>query len=149
MSIEENKRIARRLLEDIWQKGDRTTAQEIIADDIIIHGTVPGQPPGPEGQLYAANFFRSIFPDLQWTIEDLVAEGDKVVLRWTMRGTHQGPLGDIAPTGKQVMWTGIDFLRIQNRKVAEIWHNEDYFGLVKQIQEAGSPAQKRDETLSN
>ncbi len=126
MSAEESKEVARRFIYDVWQRGDRGVSDEIIAHDIVIHdGTFAGQPPGPEGQVYASEFARGAFPDMQWTIDLLVAEGGVFVDRWTMRGTFLGPLGSTAPTGRPATWTEVDILRIDNGKVVELWHAEN------------------------
>jgi predicted ester cyclase len=126
MSVEANKEIARRFIDEVWQHGDRAAAQAIIADDIVIHpGTFAGQPPGPEGQIFAFDVVRRAFPDMEWTIDLLVAEGDFVVDRCTMRGTHTGPFGAMAPNGQRARWTGIDILRIADGKVVEMWHAEN------------------------
>ena len=100
MSEEENKTIARRFNEDIWGTGDEAALEDVFAEDVVDHGGNPGQPPGREGHKYQLDLFRSAFPDLHVTTEDIVAEGDKVVTRWTARGTYQGELMGIPPTGK-------------------------------------------------
>ena len=76
---------------------------------------------------------RSGFPDFQATIEDLFAEGDKVVLRFTFHGTHQGEFMGVAPTGKQVTMTGVEIFRIGDGKIVELWGQEDVLGMMQQI----------------
>jgi steroid delta-isomerase-like uncharacterized protein len=120
-----NQEISRRFVLDVWERGDRAAAEAIVADDVVVHGNVvPGQPPGPAGQLYAAAVFRAAFPDMRWTVEDVIADSDRVVDRWTMRATHQGAFGGVAATGRTVTWTGIDILRIVDGKIVDIWHEE-------------------------
>ena len=89
--------------------------------------------PGPAGQKQIAADFRAAFPDLSWTVEQLVAEGDYVVGRWTAEGTHTGPWGAIAPTGRAVRFSGVNILRFENSRVAEIWNYRDDLGLMQQI----------------
>ena len=133
MSEEENKTIARRFNEDIWGTGDEAALEEVLAEDVVDHGAIPGQPPGREGHKYQLNLFRSAFPDLHVTTEDIVAEGDKVVSRWSARGTHQGELMGIAPTGNEVTFSGIDVLRIAGGKVVERWAEYNALEVMQQL----------------
>ena len=121
MSEAENKTIAQRFNEDVWGRGDEAALEKLLAPDFVDHGALPGQPPDRDGHKQILGVFRSAFPDLQVTTEEIIAEGDKVVSRWTARGTHQGELMSIAPTGKEVTITGIDVLRIAEGKVVERW----------------------------
>ena len=134
MAIEENKEIVRRYSEQFWGSGDEAIADEVFADDIVDHSpAVPDQPPGREGQKRALTAFRSAFPDLRVTTEDIIAEGDKVVLRWTARGTHRGELPGIPPTGKQATLKGIDILRMTGGRIVERWAEYDNLGLLQQL----------------
>ena len=85
--------------------------------------------------------YRSAFPDMQLTIEDQIAEGDKVVTRWTARGTHQGELMGIPPTGKQATVTGITVGRVANGKFVESWSNFDALGMMQQLGVVPVPGQ--------
>jgi steroid delta-isomerase-like uncharacterized protein len=131
---EENKRLARRFREDIWK--DLSIANEICADDAVFHVDDPLTPElekGPEGLRRLINTYLSAFPDAGCTIDKLVIEGDTVVARWTARGTHQGSLGSLAPTGKQIKITGIEIHRIENGKIKETWINWDTLGMLTQL----------------
>jgi predicted ester cyclase len=122
MSIEENKAVVRREQEELWNHtGDLEAAEELFA---------AGQ--AEAAKQGAANFRRG-FPDVISTIEDLIAEGDKVVARWRSRATHQGDYMGIAPSGKAVEFTGISFYRIEGNKIAQSWNIEDQFGLMRQV----------------
>jgi predicted ester cyclase len=122
MSAEENKALVRREQEELWNHtGDLDAAEELFA---------AGQAEAAKQE--AANFRRG-FPDVISTIEDLIAEGDKVVARWRSRATHQGDYMGIAPTGNRVGFTGISFYRIEGGKIAESWNSEDQLGLMRQI----------------
>ncbi len=108
----------------------------------MIHASPPGEEiHGREGieQFYGA--LRAAFPDLRITIEDQVAEGDRVVTRWTARGTHTGAFQGIPPTGKQGRMTGIDIDRIADGKVVECWVNSDDLGLLQQLGVIPTPGQ--------
>jgi predicted ester cyclase len=122
MSAEENKTLVRREQEELWNhSGDLDAAEELFAT---------GEAEAAKQQ--AADFRRG-FPDVTSTIEDLIAEGDKVVARWRSRATHRGDYMGIAPSGKEVEFTGISIYRIEGNKIAESWSVEDQFGLMRQI----------------
>ncbi len=131
---EENKALVRRWFEDLFNEGNLDVADEIIAPNHLGHDpTLPDLPIGPEGQKQLVNLYRSAFPDARITIEEQVAEGDTVVTRWTGRGTHQGELMGVAPTGNQVTVTGIDIAHISEGKVVETWTIYDALGMLQQI----------------
>ena len=122
MSSEENKALVRREQEELWNAtGNLDVAQELFVADLV------------EAARQEAADFREGFPDVVSTIEDLIAEGDKVVARWRARATHQGEYMGISPTGKEVEFTGISVYRIEAGKIAESWNEEDELGLMRQI----------------
>jgi steroid delta-isomerase-like uncharacterized protein len=135
MSIEENKAIARRFFEEVWNNGNLAVADELLAPNIIFH--LPGEPEEVIGdresykQVVRRN--RTAFPDLQEEIEDMIAEGDRVVTRWLWRGTHQGEWHGHAPTGKTFTYGGITILRIADGKIVEDWFYSDLLGLQQQL----------------
>jgi steroid delta-isomerase-like uncharacterized protein len=133
MSTEENKAIDRRLVEEGFNKGNMAILEEFIAVDCVDHAAPPGMPPGREGVKQFFAMFRSAFPDLHFTIEDVVAEGDKVVTRSTWHGTHRGDFLGLPATGKQVAVTGIDITRYADSKAVEHWGNQDLLGLMQQL----------------
>jgi predicted ester cyclase len=122
MSAEENRNLVRREQEELWNHtGELDAAEKLFAAAQA------------EAAKQEAADFRQGFPDVVSTIEDLIAEGDKVVARWSSRATHQGEYMDILPTGKEVEFTGISFYRIEGGKIAESWNSEDQLGLMRQI----------------
>jgi predicted ester cyclase len=128
LSAEENKAVVRREQEELWNHtGNLDAAEELFVPD---HAGAAKQE--------AADFRRS-FPDVVSTIEDLLAEGDKVVARWRSRATHQGEYMGIPPTGKEVEFTGISVYRIERGKIAESWNVEDKLGLMRQIGAIAEP----------
>ena len=132
----ENKALARRCREDLWKPGNLAIADQIYDSDALIHNFDPLTPDfgkGPEAVKQVVRMYQAAFPDAACTIEDLFAEGDKVVARWIGRGTHKGNLGTTAATGKQVTVTGIDTYRIAGGKVKESWTNWDTLGMLKQL----------------
>ena len=131
---EENKALARRWFEDFYNAHDPAVADEIVSPDCVVHDpNLPGLPPGPEGSKQTARVFRDAFPDTRITVEDQVAEGDRVVTRWTARGTHQGDLMGIPPSGVSGEIAGVTINRISRGKIAETWGSYDLLGLMRQI----------------
>ncbi len=133
MSLDANKALVRRLIEEDLNRGDPAVADEIVAEDFVDHTNPPGLQHGRESHKQIVALFHAAFPDVTWTIEDMLAEGDKVVIRAPMRATHQGEFFGIPPTGKQVSISGIHILRIANGKIAEHWGNNDDLGLLQQL----------------
>jgi len=140
MSAHENKALARRVFEEVWNKGNLAVADEVWANNFVGHAA-PDEIKGPEGVRQFFSVFRSAFPDLQFTIEDQIAEGDKVVTRWTLRGTHEGEFQGIAPTGKQMAMTGITVQRIAGGRIVEGWTNRDALGMLVQLGVVPPPGQ--------
>ncbi|MBA7640612.1 hypothetical protein ES703_48282 [subsurface metagenome] len=133
MSTEENKENARRAFEEVMNKGNLSLADELIATDYVGHA--PGMPDfkGPEGFRQYMTMMRTAFPDIHLTLEDTVAEGDKVVNRYTGRGTHKGELMGIAPTGKQITIAGMVISRYVGGKQVEAWVSSDMLGMLQQM----------------
>ncbi len=133
MSAEENKALVRREQQELWNHtGNLDVADELYATEEA------------EAARQEAADYRRGFPDVANTIEDLIAEGDKVVARWRSRATHQGEYKGIPPTGTEVEVTGITLYRIQGGKIAESWNVEDKFGLLRQIGAFPEPEQSEE-----
>ena len=130
---EQNKTVGRRLFEQVWNKGDLAVLDELYAADFVSHSAQPGLPPGIEGEKQFVRMYLGAFPDTHMVIEDQVAEGDKVVTRWTATGTHKGELMGIPPTGKQVKVSGITIDRLRGGKIVEEWASFDQLGMLQQI----------------
>ena len=135
MSTEENKALLRRLVEEVFSaQGDLDVADEIYAPNYVGHNPLdPEDVRGPEGAKEQARMYRSAFPDVRLSIEEQVAEGDKVVTRWIGSGTHQGEMMGIAPTGNQIRVDGITISRIQDGKVVEDWELFNALGLMQEL----------------
>src|SRR5215212_9864066 len=134
VSAEETKAVARRWFEDFFNSGNLEVTDEIIAPDHVNHDpTLPDIPTGPEGQKQIVNLYRGAFTNAHISVEDQLAEGDRVVTRWTGSGTHQGELMGVAPTGNQVRITGITINRVSGGKIVESWSNYDALGMMQQI----------------
>ena len=135
---EQNKQIARQVFEEIQSKGNVALIDQIVADDYVGH-TPPREFHGPEGARQFVAMLRGAFPDAQVTVEDQLAEGDRVATRWTCRGTHRGEFQGIPPTGKSVVMSGITIFRIANGKLVEGWNRPDLLGLMQQIGAVPTP----------
>jgi steroid delta-isomerase-like uncharacterized protein len=134
MSAEENKAIARRHFEELWQKGEVSVADEIYAADAVGHDPMnPSHADYPESEKQAIIRDNTAFPNPQVTIEDQIAEGDKVVTRWTFRAAHSGDFMGMPPSGKRLDVTGVHIHRIAGGKIAEIWAYPDSLGFMQQL----------------
>ena len=123
MLTEENKEIVRRAIEELWNKGNMAVADELLAANFVNHDPVGSIEYNLEALKQVISDTRTDFPDLHVTIEEQIAEGDKVVTRWIFRGTHQGDSGmlEIPPTGKQVTIEGVTIDHIAGGKIVEEW----------------------------
>jgi steroid delta-isomerase-like uncharacterized protein len=131
---ETNKAISRRVVEDLFNEGRLEAADEIVTTDFVGHDPASPEPVlGPEGLKRNVEGYRTAFPDVRLSIDDEIAEGDRVVTRWTARGTHQAELFGIPATGKQATVTGMTIDRIVEGRIAESWTNWDTLGLLQQL----------------
>jgi steroid delta-isomerase-like uncharacterized protein len=134
MSTEENKAIARRWSEEVWGKGNLAAIDELLATDFVFNYPAPGATPDREGYKQTVTMLCAPLTDIHATMEDMIAEGDKVAVRWTWGGTHSGgEYMGVAPTGKQVTITGISIIRIVGGKIVEEWGEIDNLGLLQQL----------------
>jgi steroid delta-isomerase-like uncharacterized protein len=142
MSVEENRALIQRFVEEVFNRGNLDVVDDIYAPDYAGHTAgSPEQTLGPEGVREFVELYRSAFPDLHTTIEDIVAEGDKVAYRWTAVGTHQGELLGVPPSNNRVELTGITIERIEGGKIVETYNNFDQLGMMRQIEAIPAPEQ--------
>jgi steroid delta-isomerase-like uncharacterized protein len=131
---EANKAIARRVIDEIYNAGRFEAADELVAPNFVGHDPASPEPmTGPDGLRRQAEGYRAAFPDLRLTVEDEIAEGDRVATRWSARGTHEAELFGIPATGKQTTVSGITISRIIDGRIAESWISWDTFGLLQQL----------------
>jgi steroid delta-isomerase-like uncharacterized protein len=131
---ENNKAVVHRLLDEVWNKGNLSLVDELFTPNFEFHdASTPDLGRGPESEKKRVTLYRNAFPDLRITIEDMIAEGETVVTRWSCRGTHKGDLSGIAPTGKQITISGITVGRFANGKIAQGYANWDALGLMQQL----------------
>ena len=141
MSVEENKAIERRFFEEVVNKGNLAVLDELLAPNFVDRSGLPGIAPDREGYKQFFAMAHSAFPDFHSTLEDMFAEGDKVVQRFTARGTHKGEWMGIAPTGKQMTVSGIAIHRITGGKIVEGWTSMDMLGALQQLGVVPPPGQ--------
>jgi steroid delta-isomerase-like uncharacterized protein len=139
---EENRTIVRRVWEEFFIQGNLDKADEFFAPDYVNHDpAAPEDRHGPEKLRKFLSMYHNAFPDMQFTIEDMIAEGDKIVVRWTLRGTHQGDLMGIPPTNNWVAVTGMSIERISGDKIVETWDNYDALGMMQQLKVISEPGE--------
>ncbi len=131
---ESNKAIVRRVFEELWNKGNLSLADQLFTPNYTDHdSSTPDFGHGPESEKKRVTLYRTAFPDLRLTIEDIIAEGETVMARWSCRGTHKGDLSGIAATEKQFTISGMTVARLVNGKIAEAYVNWDALGLMQQL----------------
>jgi steroid delta-isomerase-like uncharacterized protein len=131
MSAEQNKSIVRRWIENGWNRHNVSLIDDLYTPTVVQYD--PAEVKGSAALKQYVTAFLTALPDLQFTIEDLLAEGDKVVWRFSSRGTHQGPLMGIPATGRTATVTGMVLFRLENSKIAEVWVNIDTLGMLQQM----------------
>ena len=129
---EQNKMVVRRAIEEVYNQGQLDVVDELVSDDFVVHFSSEDFH-GPAAMKQYVASLREAFPDLHLTIEDQIADGDRVVTRWTARGTHLGNFQGIPPTGKLGRLTGTDIDRFVNGKAVECWTNTDDLDLLQQL----------------
>lgn len=130
---EERKAVARRFVEEFVGLRNLGVVDELFASDFIDHTAGPDDPPGVEGLIQFFSLLQTGFPDFDVVIDDLFGEADKVAMRFTFRGTHEGEFMGIPPTGNRVTMPGIDILRIEEGKIVELWGQEDRLSMMQQL----------------
>ena len=132
MSLDQHKALLRRFI-DLWNSGQTDAADEFVSSNLVDHSLPPGLPPGLAGFRLLVQSFRSAFPDLQITIDELAAENDRAAARVTFRGTHRGEFQGIPATGKAFTMGAIGILRFERATVMEHWAVLDLLGLLQQL----------------
>jgi len=132
MSTQQNKAILKRFISEV-NKGNFDVMDELFAEDFVDRYPAHGETPNREGVKRVLAGSRNTFPDFHWSLEDIIAEGDKVAYRLTMQGTDTGGFTGMPPTGKKVSFTGISILRFANGKAVERWYIGDNMTLLHQL----------------
>lgn len=132
MSIETNKATVRRYYDEVHNQGKPNVLKEIAVEDYVEHNPFPGQEQGLKGFQQRVEILQTAFT-MNFTLDDIIAEGNKVVVRWTNHNVHHGPFMGIPATGKSAIVTGIDIHLLQNGKLAEHWDVQDMLSLLQQL----------------
>jgi steroid delta-isomerase-like uncharacterized protein len=140
MFVQENKALVRRYYQEVFNEHNLASFDQLAAPDAIDHSLPPGLPQGIEGTRQILGMYLTAFPDVQVTVGDLIAEGDRVVARLVYTGTHQGDFLGIPPTGRRITVTATDIIRIADGKMVEHWGNSDQLGLLQQLGAIPSPS---------
>lgn len=133
MSSTDLKAVTRRFYDDLISRGDLDLFDELVHDDFIEHEEFPGLPPGKEGLRAFVALMRDAFPDLDVTVEDMIAEGDKVASRVRFSGTHRGEFMGIAPTEQMIDVAVIDIVQFRDGKASEHWGVTDQMAMMEQL----------------
>ena len=138
MTIEDNKSIVRRVFVELIGRGNLGLLEDLVAPDILDHAALSaGWLPGRDGFRQHVTWFRSTCPDMQITVDDLVAEGERVIAFWTFRGAQQGEFWGVQPTGRPVVGSAISALRVQHGQVVEYAVRPDHLGIFLQLGSLG------------
>lgn len=141
MSTEENKALTRRFYEEVFNNKHMSGVDSFVAPHLIDHSRPPGAPGGIEGAKQTITMLLAAVPDLHYTLEDLIAEGDRVAVRYTISGTHLGTSLGMPPTGKRFTMPGVTLLRLEGGKAVEVWIVMDQLSMLQQLGLAPAPAQ--------
>lgn len=143
MSAEENREIVRRFW-GVWEEGNLGLVDELVAPDYVNHSPgMPNQPEGPEGVKAVVSMFRAGMPNLRVVIEDMIAEGDKVMMRYKIEGTHEGELFGVPPTGRRVSIESITVERVSGGKIREHWRVTNTLDMMQQLGAISEHAARR------
>ncbi|QJB36662.1 ester cyclase [Chitinophaga oryzae] len=132
-TITENKEICQRFFSELHDKGNFNIIEELVDPNVISHDPFPGQPSGSEGVRSTMTIFRNAFPDLKLIHNDMIAEGDKVMIKFTATGTHKGEFMNIPPTGNKIAYEEVVILRLKDGKIVEHWAVADAMTLLQQL----------------
>lgn len=133
MSTSLNQEHLRRLVEELWNEGNLAVIDELVHENYINHTAGPGEDPGREGMKQAVIAIRHAFPDFHLTIDDFLMDGDKVVNRWTARGTHKGEFRGLPATQRSLVVSGITISHIVDGRETESWQYSNFYAMLQQL----------------
>jgi predicted ester cyclase len=130
---EQNKKLAHLEIEELWNEGKLDVADQVYAPNQVLHFRGESFPFGPDEAKKVVSTWLKAFPDFKFKIEDIVAEGDKLAVRYVFAGTHQGEFWGIAPTGRKISVSQMNIIRFENGKMVEAWEDYDEYGMKQQL----------------
>ncbi len=134
LAVTEHKVLVQAAFDDVLNGHDVSTVASLFAENFVQHdAATPNVALGRKGMAFLTGYYRSAFPDLKYTVEDVIAEGDRVVTRWTASGTQAGAFRFSAPTGNQVTWSGVTIWQVRDGKILTAWIDQDTAGLLAQL----------------
>ena len=135
MTVQENKATIRRYYQEFWEDGNLEAASEFWTPEVVLHtiASFSQDRHGIDEVRQSAATARAALSDMHFTIEDLFAEDDRVVVRYSARGKHLGELNGVAPTGKEIEWPGVGIFRLEGGRIAEMWSAIDTMGMMQQV----------------
>jgi len=133
MPTDDNREIARRFVEEVWGRGDLDIAREIVDKHVVHHRQRAGERFGIDGLLQGVTMYETAYPERTFTQDAVLVDGNLVQDRWTMQAVHSGELLGVPPTGRQVRLHGQNRYLIEDGKIVEVWHDEDIYGMMRQI----------------
>ena len=139
MSAKENRTQVRRYVEKVWNEHRLDLFADFVAKDVVHHGSP--EILGRDHMKQTATMILNAFPDFHQTIDDEIAEGDKVVLRWTSKGTHQGDFLGMPATGKRAVWSGMSVFRVAGGRIVDLWVESDNMSMMQQLGAIPMPGQ--------
>ena len=141
-----NKELVRRFYKEVYGDWNMALVDEVVSPQFTSHDWPKGSPTGPQGFRNFYSAIQSAVPDARYEVDDLIAEGDRVVVRWRLLGTHKGAFGGIAPTGRAIALKGIAIYRVEDGKLMERWVVTDLYGLLEEIRGTSPPEASRGAT---
>ena len=139
----DNREKSRRIFEEVWNQKKVEQINELVATDYIHHDVQSPDQKGIEAYKQFVDLYLNAFPDIHFNIEDEISDGDTVVIRWTVTGTHNGDLPSLPRTGKPISVTGITIARLSDGKFVESWNNWDALGMMQQLGAVAAEAKGR------
>ena len=133
-----NKELVRRFYKEVYGDWNMALVDEVVSPQFISHDWPEGGPTGPQAFRHFYSAIRSALPDARYEVDDLIAEGDRVVVRWRLLGTHMGDFRGIAPTGRAIALKGIAIYRVEDGKLMERWVVTDLYGLLEEIRDSSA-----------
>lgn len=131
----DNKQLIEKLFNDILNRNNPEAINYIVAEDYFEQDLIKGQRQGREGVIQRLEIIFNAFPDANYKMNDVVSEGNKIAVRWTMTGTHKGEFMNIPPTDKSITLKGIDIYDIENDMIVSHWNEQDLLGLISQLKD--------------